>query len=167
MQTDTMATRENLFTMRMSDEERQRLEQIATHYGANGATVVRMLLTKEEREMNSRARLGSAPHAADPLTPWVGSADQEQYADALRAIRDLESDEAPAFRDDVFEAAQRRWSPRDRSLPRRLNRLCGSGYAKRVNLNGAIGYRLTPRGLAWFEDDASDEGTDKDTKKTK
>jgi len=39
--------RERLFNLRMSDDEFARLEAIASHYGINGAGVVRMLLKRE------------------------------------------------------------------------------------------------------------------------
>jgi hypothetical protein len=39
--------RERLFTMRMNDEESDRLETVARHYGLNGAGVLRMLVKRE------------------------------------------------------------------------------------------------------------------------
>ncbi len=48
MQTESMASREKLFTMRLSDEERERAERVAVHYGLNVAGVLRMLLKRED-----------------------------------------------------------------------------------------------------------------------
>ena len=45
MQTTEM--RERLFTMRMSDEEYERLELVAKHYALNAAGVLRMLVKRE------------------------------------------------------------------------------------------------------------------------
>jgi predicted DNA-binding protein len=44
---DTAGMRERLFTMRMSDEESQRLEAVAKHYALNAAGVIRMLVKRE------------------------------------------------------------------------------------------------------------------------
>ena len=41
------AMRERLFTMRMSEDEAERLDVVAKHYGLNGAGVIRMLLKRE------------------------------------------------------------------------------------------------------------------------
>lgn len=49
MQTDSM--REKLFTIRMTEEERERAERLANHHGLNVAGLLRMLLKKEEREI--------------------------------------------------------------------------------------------------------------------
>lgn len=43
--------REKLFTMRMSADENARLEAVATHYGLNGAGVIRMLLKREHESI--------------------------------------------------------------------------------------------------------------------
>lgn len=45
MQTEPM--REKTFNIRMSDEESQRVEAVARHYGLNAAGVIRMLVKKE------------------------------------------------------------------------------------------------------------------------
>lgn len=39
--------REKLFTMRMSQEEGNRLDAVAAHYGLNAAGVLRMLVKRE------------------------------------------------------------------------------------------------------------------------
>jgi hypothetical protein len=44
---ETAAMRERLFTMRMSDEEHARLEEVSKHYGLNAAGVIRMLVKRE------------------------------------------------------------------------------------------------------------------------
>lgn len=51
MQTDVV--RERLFTMRMSEDEYQRLEALAAHYGLNGAGVIRMLMIERAREIEA------------------------------------------------------------------------------------------------------------------
>lgn len=45
MQTEDV--REKLFTIRMSDEERERADLVAAHYGLNIAGVIRMLIKRE------------------------------------------------------------------------------------------------------------------------
>lgn len=67
MQTAAVA-REKLFNMRMSAEEWDRLEFLATHYGLNAAGVLRMLIKREvdalgvppTRQERARARLAKA-----------------------------------------------------------------------------------------------------------
>lgn len=49
MQTDQV--RERLFTMRMSEQEHQRLETLAAHFGLNGAGVIRMMMMDRAREL--------------------------------------------------------------------------------------------------------------------
>ena len=44
---DTASMRERLFTMRMSDEEYSRMEEVSKHYGLNAAGVIRMLVKRE------------------------------------------------------------------------------------------------------------------------
>ena len=44
---DTAAMRERLFTMRMSDEEHSRLDEVSKHYGLNAAGAIRMLVKRE------------------------------------------------------------------------------------------------------------------------
>ena len=41
-------TRDKLFTIRMTEEERERAERVAARYGLNVAGVVRMLLKRED-----------------------------------------------------------------------------------------------------------------------
>lgn len=59
----TAEMRERLFTMRMSEEEWQRADAIAKHFGLNLAGAVRMLLKEKARE------LGVEPRAAPPPSP--------------------------------------------------------------------------------------------------
>ena len=49
MQTETMG-RDRLFNVRLNDEEWNRIERLCGFYGVNAATLVRLLLKKEERE---------------------------------------------------------------------------------------------------------------------
>lgn len=56
----TGTLRERLFTMRMSNEEWERADRLARHYGLNLAGVLRMLMMDRERE------LGLAPAAPAP-----------------------------------------------------------------------------------------------------
>jgi hypothetical protein len=49
--------RERMFTMRLSAEESARLDALAEHYGLNAAGLIRMLLKKEQRELNETLRL--------------------------------------------------------------------------------------------------------------
>lgn len=46
--------RERLFTMRMSEEEHERMERIAAHYGINAASLLRMMLKREEAALAER-----------------------------------------------------------------------------------------------------------------
>ena len=39
--------RERLFTMRLSDEESSRLDEVSKHYGLNAAGLIRMLVKRE------------------------------------------------------------------------------------------------------------------------
>jgi hypothetical protein len=49
----TEAVREHLFTMRMSDEEWGRVEKLCAFHGINAASLLRMLLKKEERALDA------------------------------------------------------------------------------------------------------------------
>lgn len=53
MQTEDV--REKLFTIRMTDEERERAERIARQYGLNVAGVIRMLLKREDDALQRTA----------------------------------------------------------------------------------------------------------------
>ena len=44
---EAAAMRERLFTMRMSEEEALRLEEVSKHYALNAAGVIRMLVKRE------------------------------------------------------------------------------------------------------------------------
>jgi len=52
---DSGGMRERLFTMRMSDEESQRLDALAKHYALNAAGVLRMLVKREYDAVQPRA----------------------------------------------------------------------------------------------------------------
>ena len=52
---DVSMGRERLFTVRMSDEERERAELVARHYGLNVAGVLRMLLKREADTIGAKA----------------------------------------------------------------------------------------------------------------
>ena len=64
--------REKLFTIRMNDEETERMEMLARHFGLSAAGVVRMLLKREadaierERKLSRTSARGprSAPRRA-------------------------------------------------------------------------------------------------------
>lgn len=53
---DTVVVRDRLFTIRLSVEERQRIDDLAQHYGIDAASLVRMLVTREYR-----AKAGELP----------------------------------------------------------------------------------------------------------
>ena len=52
MQTDM---REKQLNIRLSEEEAERMELVAAHYGLNGAGVVRMLLKREADAIRAKA----------------------------------------------------------------------------------------------------------------
>lgn len=60
MQNDEM--RERMFTMRLSREESLRLDALASHFGLNGAGVIRMMLKEKARD------LGVEPSTAPAAT---------------------------------------------------------------------------------------------------
>ena len=47
-------SRDRLFNMRMNEEECARLSRIADYYGLNHASVIRMLLAREDRALSER-----------------------------------------------------------------------------------------------------------------
>ena len=49
--TQTVEVRERLFTMRMSEEEWQRADAVAKHFGLNLAGAIRMLLKEKARDL--------------------------------------------------------------------------------------------------------------------
>lgn len=53
MQTADMG-REKTFNIRFSEEEWARLEKLCAFHGVNAAAVLRMLMKKEERELDAR-----------------------------------------------------------------------------------------------------------------
>jgi predicted DNA-binding protein len=57
---DTTVMRERLFTMRMSEEEHARLNEVSKHYGLNAAGTIRMLV-KREHDGLSDARATKTP----------------------------------------------------------------------------------------------------------
>jgi hypothetical protein len=62
--------RERLFTMRMSGEEAERLDLVAAHYGLNAASLIRMLLKREETALKVPPNFGAvhaAYHAGQPI----------------------------------------------------------------------------------------------------
>lgn len=63
MQTAASTLRERLFTMRMSEEEWQRADALAKHFGLNLAGVIRMMLKEKVRE------LGIEPSQLPPPPP--------------------------------------------------------------------------------------------------
>jgi hypothetical protein len=57
--------RERLFTMRLSDEESERLEAVSKHYGLNAASTIRMLVKQKHDELRTQAHsFGPAPKRA-------------------------------------------------------------------------------------------------------
>ena len=62
--------RERLFTMRMSEEEWQRADALAKHFGLNLAGVIRMVLKEKARELGveplAPLALSSRPRLAKP-----------------------------------------------------------------------------------------------------
>lgn len=50
-QTETMAMREKMFTLRMNEEESTRLDAIAKHYGLNAAGVLRVLIKEKHDQI--------------------------------------------------------------------------------------------------------------------
>lgn len=65
MQSDASNLRERLFTMRMSEEEWQRADALAKHFGLNLAGVIRMVLKEKARELG----VEPAPVAPPPARP--------------------------------------------------------------------------------------------------
>lgn len=64
----TVEVRERLFTMRMSEEEWQRADAVAKHFGLNLAGAIRMLLKEKSRE------IGVEPTTAVPTAPKKSAA---------------------------------------------------------------------------------------------
>lgn len=54
MQTQATMGRDKLFNVRFSDDEWARLEKLCAFHGINAASLIRMLLKKEERELDAR-----------------------------------------------------------------------------------------------------------------
>ncbi|MEO7033684.1 MAG: hypothetical protein ABI548_07375 [Polyangiaceae bacterium] len=62
---DTAAMRERLFTMRMSEEESSRLEEVSKYYALNAAGVIRMLVKREHDNLRTEATgFGPGPKRA-------------------------------------------------------------------------------------------------------
>jgi len=62
---EAAAMRERLFTMRMSEEEASRLDEVAKHYALNAAGVIRMLVKREHDNLRTEANaFGPAPKRA-------------------------------------------------------------------------------------------------------
>ncbi len=55
--------RERLFTMRMSEEEWQRADALAKHFGLNLAGVIRMVLKEKARELGVEPAVTVPPPA--------------------------------------------------------------------------------------------------------
>ena len=55
------AMRERLFTMRMSNEEWERADRLASHYGLNLAGLIRMVLKERERDLGLTPPPSPAP----------------------------------------------------------------------------------------------------------
>ena len=53
---DAAVMRERLFTMRMSEEESTRLEEVSKHYGLNAAGTIRMLVKREHDALAGESR---------------------------------------------------------------------------------------------------------------
>jgi len=63
---DSGGMRERLFTMRMSDEETQRIDALAKHYGLNAAGVIRMLVKRDYDAIGASVPDPFYPPPADP-----------------------------------------------------------------------------------------------------
>jgi hypothetical protein len=50
-------TRDNVFNMRLNDEELARMQALADHHGVDRAGLVRILLKKEERKLRASGDL--------------------------------------------------------------------------------------------------------------
>ncbi len=68
MHTDP-SMRERLFTMRMSEEEHERIQAVAEHYALNAAGLIRMLVKREFDTVVSR----EPAKKEGPLKKWAKS----------------------------------------------------------------------------------------------
>lgn len=55
--------RETQLNVRLSDEERERLERVASHYGLSGPNVLRMLLKRDAERLERDGAIAPAPAA--------------------------------------------------------------------------------------------------------
>ena len=72
MQTEAVP-RKNLFNVRFSDEEQERLDRVCEHLGVNAANLIRMLVKEKARELGV-----DIPPAAPSSRPRTKAATKKQ-----------------------------------------------------------------------------------------
>lgn len=146
MQTQEMA-RDRQINFRVSEEEAERFDRLAAHYGLPVAAMIRMLV-KEKDEARAAAAQGSGLSRGHHDVMW-------QFSGAERRVS--RGDIARALNSSGYDA-KLAW------LGRALNELCREGFLKRVkqdaeegemdrkvgNYHGTV-YALTPKGLAYVQ----------------
>jgi hypothetical protein len=147
MQTETMANRGKLFTMRWSDEEAAQAEAVARNYGLSVAGLVRMLIDREAKPMGKEADTTSDPFK----TRDVGL-----RADLLRVLRTIHEEvyrapvmmgdqlvAQPVAMDTIVREVTPDWLSGNASLPALVNALRRAGHIMKQR----GGYAITAKGL--------------------
>ena len=129
-------TREKQINFRVSDEEIERFERVAAHFGIPVAAMVRMLVKREEEAIREKKRL-LAGHEDD--FRW-----EKQHGDVLDIVS---GEKDPITTSDIGLAIcsnpyfyNATWG----GLGLTLNQLTRNGYLRRVK----TGYRVTDKGRA-------------------
>lgn len=142
MQTVLAMAKDKTFNLRLDEKDRARLDMLAEHYSAPGATVVRMLI-KEKADAVEVSKVGYAPKAG----PFDFGDVRRSILHTLSDDRELSAEELANELDvhGYTRALARDWK---KTFPRALNELRRDGW-----LTKEVGkYRQTPKASAlWVQ----------------